>query len=90
MYHFILHCDFEYSEQPESPEDGQPKRSSLWLEVCPDHLKYAARDDEAIEAIEGRLEVNPGTQGPHPQEHFKNEQTQEHVLGNVCKQKRWN
>lgn len=50
-------------------------------------LENAPGYDEAVEAVEGRLEVDPRAQGPHPQKHFKDEQGQEDVLHNVCEKK---
>ena len=83
-----LHSDFEYSKEPESPEDRETEGSGLWLEVCPDDLEDRTGDDKAVEAVEGRLEVDAWSQSPHSQKHLENKQPEEDVLHNVCKEKR--
>ena len=79
----FIHCEFEDPEKPESPQDIETERARFRLEVSPDDLEDGARDDEAVEAVETRLEVDPRTHGPHPQEHLEDEETQEHKLGRV-------
>lgn len=78
-----VHCDFEDSEQSESPEDREAERARFRLEVSPDDLEDGAGDDEAVEAVEARLEVDPRPHGPHPEEHLEDEETQEHEFGRV-------
>ena len=79
-----LHSNLEDPQQPQGSQNGKAKRSGLGIEVGQDHFEHAARNDEAIEPVEGRLEVNPGPQGPHPQEHFKNEEPKEEELCHIC------
>lgn len=53
--------------------------------MSPDDLKNTAWDDQAVESVERRFEVDSGTQSPHSEEHFEDEKTQEHEFGSVWK-----
>ena len=80
-----LLCNFEYSEQAQSSEDGEAEWTGLWHQVCPDHLEHAGQDDDAVEEVEGGLEVDPGAKGVHTHNHLSDEQAQEHELGIIWK-----
>lgn len=72
---------FEYSEDPQSPEDGQAERAGAVDEVLPTDLEDGSKYYDAVEAIERGLEVDTRTQGVHPDDHFTYEQPEEDKLG---------
>lgn len=53
--------------------------------MAPDDFEDTAGNDEAVEPVERRLEVDPRSQGPHAEQHLENEETQEHEFGSICK-----
>ena len=72
--------DLEDPEQSESPEDGEAERTRIVNKVCPADLEHAGQDHDAVEAVEGRLEVDPRAERVHPDDHLRNEQAEEHKL----------
>jgi hypothetical protein len=83
-----LHCNLKYSEQPECAQHRQPKRSGLGLEVRPHDLEDGGEDDEAVEPVEGRHEVDPEAESPHAQKHLKDEEAEKDKLHNVWRKRR--
>ena len=73
----------EDAQEAQGTQDGETERAGLHR--GPYHLEYRARDHDAVEAIEGRLEVDARTEGVHLYHHFAHEEAQEHELGVVCK-----
>ena len=73
----ILLGDFEYSKQAEGAQHWEAER---WrrLHCRPDDLEDGARDDHAVEPVEGRLEVDPRAERVHLDQHFRDEQPEEH------------
>ncbi len=51
-----------------------------------DDLEHGSGNDQAVEPVEGRLKVDSWSQGPHSEQHFKNEQAQEEKLSHICKE----
>ena len=76
--------DFEDSEQSERSENREAKRARL--ERRPDNFENRAADDDAIEAVERRLKVDPRAQCVHFDEHLRHEQTQEGKFSVICRQ----
>jgi hypothetical protein len=53
--------------------------------MAPDDFEDTAGNDEAVEPVERRLEVDPRSQSPHAEQHLENEETQEHEFGSIFK-----
>ena len=66
--------DFEDSQKSEGSENRETKWS--WFEGGPDNLEDGTADDDAVEPIEGRFEIDSGTQRVHFDEHLRHEQRQ--------------
>lgn len=49
----------------------------------PDDFKDTTGNNEAVEPVETRFEVDPRTHCPHTEEHLKDEQAEEHKFGRV-------
>ncbi len=78
-----LHCNFEDAQQTQGSENRQAERSGLRLEVRPHDLEDGTGNHEAVEAVEGWLPIYSGPQGPHPQQHFEDEQPKKDEFGDV-------
>ena len=81
-----LLCNFEYSEQSQSPEGREAKTSRAFMEVDPEHFEDGASDNNGVETVEGRVEESHRTEGIHPNQHLKDECTQEHEFHINCNQ----
>ena len=82
-YYVYLHRDFENTEKSQSSQHRQPKGTSLGFKMRPNNLEDAAGDHNTVKAVKGGLKVYPWSQCPHTQEHFKDEHTQEDILGPI-------
>ena len=78
-----LHSDFENSQKPQSSENGQAERSGLRLEMAPYDLEDTSGNDKAVEPVERGFAVDPWPQGPHPEQHLEDEETQKYEFGSV-------
>lgn len=74
--------NFEDTKKSQSSEHRETERAGF--ESRPDDLENRATDDDAIEPIERRLEVDPRPEGVHLDEHLRHKQTEEGKLGIIC------
>lgn len=71
--------DFKDPKQSEGPEAGEADGALLEY-LDEDELEDGAGDDNGVELVEGRLEVDPGGEGEHPGQHLDDERRQEGEL----------
>ncbi len=76
--------DLEDPEQSQRPQHRKSERAGHLHQVRVQHLKDTGDDDDAVEAVERRLEVDPRPQRVHPDDHLGEKQTEEHELGVIC------
>ena len=72
-----LLCDFENSQKTERPERGEAEGAGPLPHVDPNHLHDGADNDNAVEPVEGGVEVGGEPQGVHPDPHLEHKQTEE-------------
>lgn len=74
--------NFEDSQESKGSEDRETEWSRF--EGGPDDLEDGTADDDAVEPIEGRFEIDSGTQRVHFDEHLRHEQRQKGKFSVVC------
>ncbi len=75
--------DFEDPEQTQGTENGEAERAGL--ELAPNDLEDGPGYDDAVEPVEGRLEVDPRPECVHLDQHLADEQAEERVLRVIFK-----
>lgn len=80
-------CDLEDPQQADAAQHRDPQRRHD-PQLHQDGLHDAAAHHKAVESIEECHEVMGQTQTVHLQQHLHSEQRQQHLVGNVCREKR--
>ena len=80
----VILCHFEDAQKSQRPQTGEAKGARALAEIDPENLEDGAGDDGAVEAVEGRREVDKKSQSVHTDHHLENESTQKEELGVDC------
>lgn len=79
----VLLCDLQDPQQSDAPEHREAQRGHGSSRED-DHLQDSAQHHEEVKAVEQGHEVRSEAQRVHLDEHFNNEEHQQHTTGHVC------